>query len=165
MFPWRLQHKFVLWRSLHLKKPYTKPKEGQSNQRLPKTLLRDMLSFGLNQIINKPTWPTFKTSSLLDHILTNLKESVTQHGVIILGLSDHDFISCTRKIKCFKSRKHNTISVRTYKNYSKKLIEERLTQIKFQTICYFHELIQLQKNTNNPKELWKALKNLGVQRK
>ena len=188
-----------------------------------------------------------KTSSLLDHILTNSKESVTQHGVITLGLSDHYFIFLTRKIKCFKSRKHNTISVRTYKNYSKKLLEEQLTKMKIpnyllfsctnsaynhhskilqdtindiapiKDICikgntkpwldsnmigllrkrdklekrflhtkmhidyeYFKEQRdrvqreikrkkvnyvkeQLQKNTNNLKELWKALKNLGMQ--
>ena len=62
-----------------------------------------------------------KTSSVLGHILTNSKESVTQHGVITLGLSDHDLVFCTRKRKYLKSRKNNTISVRTYKNYSIKI--------------------------------------------
>ena len=88
-------------------------------------------------MINKPTRCTLKTSSLLDPILTKLKESVTQHGIITLGLSDHDFIFCTRKIKCFESRKHNTILVRTYKNYSKKLLEERLTKIKIPNYLLF----------------------------
>ena len=117
-------------RSLRLKKSYAKRREAQSNQRLLKPYLRICSAFGLTQMINRLTRSTLKTSSLLDHILTNSKECVTQHGVIILGLSDHDFIFCTRKIKCFKSRKHNTISVRTYKNYSKKLLEERLTKMK-----------------------------------
>ena len=182
-----------------------------------------------------------KTSSLLYHILTTSKESVTQHGVITLELSDHDLIFCTRKTKCFKSR-NNTISGRTYKNYSQKLLEERLTKLKIPNYLLFscadsvynhlskilqdttndiapikdiytkpwfdnnmiglirkrnklkkkllntklhvdYEYIkeqqnivqreikrkktnyvkeQLQKNTNNPKELWKALKNLGM---
>ena len=39
-------------------------------------------AFGQTQLINKPTRYTLKTSSLLDHFLTNSKESVTQHGVI-----------------------------------------------------------------------------------
>ena len=78
-----------------------------------------------------------KTSFLLDHILGNSKESVTQHVVITLGLSDHDFIFCTRKAKCFESEKHNTISVRTYKNYFKKLLEERLTNMKIPSYVLF----------------------------
>ena len=125
-----------------LKKSYAKLKEAQSNQRLLKPYLEICSAFVLTQLINKLTRSTLKTSSLLDHILTNLKESVTRHAVISLGLSDHDLVLCTRKTKCFKSRKNNTISVRTYKNYSKKLLEERLIKIKFQTICYFNVLIQ-----------------------
>ena len=98
----------------------THTQEAQANQRLLKPYLEACSAFGLTQLINKPTRSTLKTLSLLDHILTNSKESVTQHGVITSGLSDHNIIFCTRKTKCFKTRKHNTISVRTYKNYSKK---------------------------------------------
>ena len=76
-----------------------------------------------------------KTSYLLDHILTNSKESVTQHGAITLGLSEHNFIFCTRRTKCFKSTKHNTISVNF--NYSKKLLEERLTKMKIPNYLLF----------------------------
>ena len=195
--------------------------------------------------INPSTRSILITSSLLDHTLTNPKESVTRHGVITLGLSDLDLIFCTRKTKCFKSRKHNTISVRTYKNYSKTLHEEGLTKMKIPNYLLFsyadsaynsfskilqdtindiasiknirkntkpwfdnnmiglirereklkkrflhtklhvyyeyseekqnivqreikrkkanYDKEQLKKNTKNPKELWKALKNLGMQ--
>ena len=54
-----------------------------------------------------------------------------------LGLSDHDFIFGTRKTKCFKSRKHNTISVRTYKDYSKNLLEKPLTKMKIPNYLLF----------------------------
>ena len=100
-------------------------KEAKSNERLLKPYLEICSAFDQTQLINKPTRYTLKTSSLLDHILTNSKESVTQHGVIT-GLLDHDLIFCPRKTKCFQSRKHITISVRAYKNYSKKLLEEQL---------------------------------------
>ena len=69
--------------------------------------------------------------------MTNSKESVIQDGVITLGLSDHDLILFTRKTKCFKSRKHNTVSVRTYKNYSTKLLKERLTKMKIPNYLLF----------------------------
>ena len=59
--------------------------EAQSNHRLLKPYSEIRSAFGLTQLINKPTRSTLKTSSLLDNYLTNSKESVTQHGVIILG--------------------------------------------------------------------------------
>ena len=120
-----------------LKKSYAKLKEAQSNQRLLKPYLEICSAFVLTQQINKLTRSTLKTSALLDHILTNSKESVTRHAVISLGLSDHDLVLCTRKTKCFKSTKDNTISVRTYKNYSKKLLEERSIKIKIPNYLLF----------------------------
>ena len=94
-------------------------------------------AFGLTQlIINKPTRSTLKTSSLLDHILTNSKESVTQHGVTTLGLSENDFIFCTRE-KNVLNQGDITVSVRTYKNYFKKLLEEWLTKMKIPNSLLF----------------------------
>ena len=98
--------------------------------RLLKPYLEICSALSLTQLINKPTRSALKTSFIFDHILTNSKESATQQGVTTLGLPDHDIIFCTRKTKCFKSRKHNATSVRTYKNYSQKLLEERLTKMK-----------------------------------
>ena len=94
-------------------------------------------AFGLTQlIINKPTRSTLKTSSLLDHILTNSKESATQHGVTTLGLSENDFIFCSRK-KNVLNQGDITVSVRTYKNYFKKLFEEWLTKMKIPNSLLF----------------------------
>ena len=42
------------------------------------------------------------------------------------GISDHDFIYCTRKTKTVKTGKHNTISIRSYRKYSKESLLERL---------------------------------------
>ena len=66
----------------------------------------------------------------MDHILTKSKDSVTQHGVITSG--DYEFIFCN---KCLQPGEHNTISVRTYKNYSK--LEEWLTKIKLSNYLLF----------------------------
>ena len=54
-----------------LQKSYTKLKEAQSNQRLLGTYLEISSAFDLTQLTNKPTRSSLKTSSLLDHILTN----------------------------------------------------------------------------------------------
>ena len=43
------------------------------------------------------------TSTLIDHIITNCEEKVTQSDVINTSLSDHQPIFCTRKIKRSKT--------------------------------------------------------------
>ena len=48
-----------------------------------------------------------------------------------------DFIFYTKKTEYFKSSKHNTISVRTYKNYIQKFYKKRLTKIKFPKYLLF----------------------------
>ena len=94
--------------------------------RLLRPYVETFLAFGLNQLIEKPTTSTLRTVSLIDHILTNSKEKIRDYGVISSGISDHDFIYCTRKKKTVKTRKHNTISIRPYRKYSKESLLERL---------------------------------------
>ena len=52
---------------------------------------------GLKQIINNPTRITDTTESLLDHILVDRPNKISQSGVISKGFFDHDLIYCTRK--------------------------------------------------------------------
>ena len=86
---------------------------------------------GLKQIIQSPTRVTDKSSSLLDHILTNSYPRISQHGVFDLGLSDHQLIYCTRKATRIKIHKHTFIKIRTFKNYTKQLFLDKLSKIKF----------------------------------
>ena len=48
--------------------------------------------FSLIEIIKEPTRITCYTSSLLDHILTNSSEKISQKGLIDVGISDHQVI-------------------------------------------------------------------------
>ena len=50
-----------------------------------------------------PTRITKNSTSLLDHVLTNSADRVSQFGVVDTGLSDHQLIYCTRKITRTKS--------------------------------------------------------------
>ena len=54
--------------------------------------------YGLEQLISTPTRVIENSSSILDHILTNSTDRVSQSGVIDTGLSDHQLIYCTGKI-------------------------------------------------------------------
>ena len=88
-------------------------------------------TFSLKEIIQEPTQVTSTTSSLLDHILTNVGWKISQKGVIDVGLSDHQLIYCTRKILRTKFNMHNQIRVRSLKNYIPEFFREELTKINF----------------------------------
>ena len=87
--------------------------------------------FGLKQIIQEPTRTTCSTSSLIDHILTNCCENISQSGIINIGLSDHQLIFCTRKSLKTKFNMHKQIKFRLIKNYSKEIFQNALKQIPF----------------------------------
>ena len=75
---------------------------------------------GLKQIINNPTRITDTTESLLDHILVNTPNKISQSGVISKGFPDHDLIYCTRKHFKTKLGKHNSIKIRSIKKITRK---------------------------------------------
>ena len=74
--------------------------------------------YGLSQLIDCSTRITSNFSTLIDHILTNTQENVSQSGVIDTAISDHSLIYCTRKIPKAKYNRHKEINFRSLKNYS-----------------------------------------------
>ena len=98
---------------------------------IPKKYGQICSSLGLKQLIKYPTSITCHTSTLIDHIITNYEEKVTQSGVINTSLSDHQLIFCTRKIKRVKTNNHRQISFRSFKNYSMENLEQELKNIAF----------------------------------
>ena len=87
--------------------------------------------FGLKQMIRSPTRITCSTSTLIDHILCNSDDKISQYGILDIGISDHHLIYCTRKIKKIKVNKHTQISFRSYKKYTLELYEDALRKINF----------------------------------
>ena len=53
---------------------------------------------GLEKLLTLPTPITKNSTSVLDHVLTNPADRVSQFGVVDTGLSDHQLIYCTKKI-------------------------------------------------------------------
>ena len=97
-------------------------------------------TLGLKQLIKHPTRITCHTSTLIDHIITNCEEKVTQSGVIDTSLSDHQLIFCTRKIKRVKTNNHKQISFRSLKNYSMENFERELKNIAFSNYEKFSDV-------------------------
>jgi len=88
-------------------------------------------TFGLSQLIEEPTRKTDRTKSLIDHILVNTSDKISQAGVIGMAISDHDIIYCTRKHQKYKTGQHNPIKIRSMKNYSKEVLVKKLGKISF----------------------------------
>ncbi len=85
-----------------------------------------MRIFDLQQIISEATRITPITSSIIDHILTDSKERLSQYGVISVGLSDHFMTFCTRKISKQTFNKHYFSKVRCIKNYTSEIFIDKL---------------------------------------
>ena len=83
---------------------------------------------------------TCNTSSLIDHILSNCVEKISNSGVIDLGISDHQLIFFTRKILRLKSNMHQQARVRSFKNYSIQFFKERLLYINFPNYDMFSNI-------------------------
>ena len=94
--------------SLCPEKKFKRLKETQLKPRLLKAYVETFLAFGLNQLIKKLTRSPLRTVSLIYHILTNSKEKVRNYRAIFSGISDHEFIYCTRKRKTVKTGEHKT---------------------------------------------------------
>ena len=87
--------------------------------------------FSFTQLIRNPTRITSNSSTLLDHILSNSKCNNSNHGVIEIGLSDHQLIFCTRKKIRQKFNTHNHVQQRVFKNYIPEKLIHALKEIKF----------------------------------
>ena len=96
--------------------------------------------YGLEQLISTSTRVTMNSSSILDHILTNSTDRVSQSGVIDTGLSDHQLIYCTRKITRTKFNSHKNITIRSLKNYSQDVYLEELNKINFPDYSKFTDI-------------------------
>ena len=95
---------------------------------------------GLKQLLTLPTRITKTSTSLLDHVLTNSADRVSQFGVVDMGLSDHQLIYCTRKITRTKTNAHKYIKTRSLKNYSQTLFLDKLRKVNFPDYSNFKDI-------------------------
>ena len=94
--------------------------------------------YGFKQLINCPTRITCNTSTLIDHILTNAQDNISQSGVINTAISDHNMIYCTRKTRKTKYNKHKELTFRSLRNYSVDIYKQALERASFPNYDNFH---------------------------
>ena len=74
----------------------------------------------LEQIIKHATPTTCSSCTLIDYILTNSREKVSQTGVIDIGISDYRLIHLSQKLHGMKWNKQKQIKIfiRSLRNHS-----------------------------------------------
>ena len=77
--------------------------------------------FSLEQIIKHATCRKYSSSELIDHILTNSREKISQSGVVDIGICYDQLIYMARKLHRMKSNTHKKMEIRsietTYSSY------------------------------------------------
>ena len=106
-------------------------------------------TFSLKQLIKFPTRITSISSTLIDHILTNSPQLITQSGVIDTTLSDHQLIFCTRKLSREKFNAHKHIKCRNLKNYSAAILLEELRSSNFLNYDNFENIDKAYSDLSN----------------
>ena len=64
-----------------------------------KNLKQILNSFDLTQLIKDPTLTTATTKTIIDHIITNKPNMVSNSGVIPCGISDYDIVFIERNAR------------------------------------------------------------------
>ena len=90
------------------------------------------------------------TSSLIDHIVTNTPEKISDSGVIHTGISDHSLVFAIRKISILKKDEHS-IEIRNMKNFKENKFISELMQQHWEYIYYCAE------DPNAMWEIWKSI--------
>ena len=105
--------------------------------------------FGLKQLINSPTRVTRKSSTIIDHVLCNTSNKICNYGTIVVGLSDHFLVFCTRKVTRGQINKHNTVEIRCMKNYSIDTFVDKLSNADWSSVY----------NAQDANESWCSFKS------
>ncbi len=105
--------------------------------------------YQLTQIIDEPTRVTKFSASQIDLILLNTPESISSHGVIEIGISDHSLIYAIKKLVPLKGQQKCS-EVRNFKNFNKSLFLQDLAMFLWDFVNYFN-------NLNDSLQVWKSL--------
>ena len=109
--------------------------------------------YQLTQLINEATRVTMTTTSLIDHILTNTPEKISDSGVIHTGISDHSLVFAIRKISIIY-KQENTLEIRNMKNFDKEKFTKELLKQHWEYVYFFAE---------DPNAMWEIWKNLFLE--
>ncbi len=108
--------------------------------------------YQLSQLIDEATRITMTAVSLIDHIVTNTSENISDSGVIHTGISDHSLVFAIRKISVVK-KQENTVEIRNMKNFDEDKFVTELLKQHWEYVYFFAE------DPNSMWEIWEKILN------
>ena len=109
--------------------------------------------YQLSQLIDEATRVTMTTTSLIDHMVTNTPEKISDSGVIHTGISDHSLIFAIRKISVIK-KLENIVEMRNMKNFNEEKFVAELLKQHWEQVYFFAE---------DPNDMWEIWKKIFVE--
>ena len=103
--------------------------------------------YQFDQLIDEPTRVSSTSATLIDLVVTNIKENISASGVIHLGISDHSLIYAVRKFTIPRT-KSTVKEVRDYKHFNEERFIADLSSLPWNVIQQFQ----------NPNECWRVWK-------
>ena len=93
-------------------------------------------TYGLRKlIIKEATRTTAETNTLTYYIVTNKKDNIADNGIILCGISDHDFVYIIRHARLPKIKKDpKVVTVRSTKNLNNNILIKDLNELPFELI-------------------------------
>ena len=113
---------------------------------LVKSLFDVMNMFNFFQIISDVTRVSKTSFTTIDLILVSDTDKISQRGVLDLRISDHCQIYCTRKVLRKTINSHNTMKIRSLKNYNKKTFKANLLDVDWSSVICSDNVIQACEN-------------------
>ena len=105
--------------------------------------------YQIDQLITEPTRVTPTSATIIDLILTNRSENISESGVIHLGISDHSLVYLVRKFTPPKSRK-TAREIRNFKNFVKSDFIQDISMVPW-------DMIYQSDNSNICWQIWKSI--------
>ena len=113
--------------------------------------------FGFKQVIKEPTSETLDSSSLIDHVATNLPANIVDSGVLKIPLSDHYVVFCIRKFRGSLQRQPKLIRSRRMKNFDHVSVLFDLSQIDWDGIVRSYD------NIHDAVQQWSTILSLVIE--
>lgn len=101
--------------------------------------LNNVLNFmNVTQLITEPTRCTVSSATAIDFILVSDSSRILQSGAVRIGISDHYLTFCSMKLRRrdTHSNDHNTVNLRSMKNYTKVIFQEILSTVDWMPVLY-----------------------------
>ena len=93
-----------------------------------------MNMFNFSQIISDVTRVSKTSYTAIDLILVSETDKSSQRGVLDLGISGHCLIYCTRKVLRNTINSHNTVKIRSLKDYNKETFQANLLDVNWSSV-------------------------------